>query len=208
LCDAKVSEWEVMVVGCKVARAKGGAVLTALVILASIGGAMAQDMSTMVAGHASTALVPQRACEANPAALSGELSGWNNRAPLVSAQAAGAAARLTLGRAVNGMLSPTPEVSYVLRPEKPGGSVSFGGTYTFTVPKAGHYRVALGSAAWIDVINAGNPTKGLTSIAHGHGPDCSGIRKMVDFALEPGDYILQISANAQAELPLLVTRLP
>lgn len=189
---------------------KRGLVLAAL--LMPSGGALAQEMTGM--GTASPAIVPSPiACPATPAALPGELSGWNRRVPLAAAQVAGAAARLTPGSAVDGTLSPTPEVHYALRPEKPGGSVSFGGIYAFTVPTAGHYRVALGSAAWIDVIKAGdtgkdNPVGGLTSIAHGHGPDCSGIRKMVDFALEPGDYLLQISANAEAKLPLLVTRLP
>ncbi|MBO9724890.1 MAG: homogentisate 1,2-dioxygenase [Novosphingobium sp.] len=173
-------------------------------MLTPSGGALAQEITGM--GAASSAM--PMTCPATPAALPGELSGWNRRVPLVAAQEARAAARLTPGTAVDGTLGPTPEVHYALRPEKPGGSVSFGGIYAFTVPAAGQYRVALGSAAWIDVIKASDTTRGLTSIAHGHGPDCSGIRKMVDFALEPGDYLLQISANADAKLPLLVTRLP
>ena len=200
-----------MMVGRELTGSKGRLLLAALLILTPTGGALAQEMSGMGAGMgtASPAIVPSPiACPATPAALPGELSGWNRRVPLAAAREAGAATRLTLGTAVDGTLSPTPEVHYALRPEKPGGSVSFGGIYAFTVPTAGHYRVALGSAAWIDVIEAGDTTKGLTSTAHGHGPDCSGIRKMVDFALEPGDYLLQISANADAKLPLLVTRLP
>lgn len=184
---------------------KGRLVLAALLMLTPAGVVLAQEMP--VPGSASSAKVPV-ACRATPPALPAELSGWYRRVPLAAGQDAGAAARLTPGNAVEGTLSPTPEVRYAQRPEKPGGSVSFGGIYTFTVSAAGHYRVALGSAAWIDVIRAGDATTGLTSIAHGHGPDCSGIRKMVDFALEPGDYILQISANAEAKLPLLVTRLP
>ena len=46
------------------------------------------------------------------------------------------------------------------------------------------------------------------STAHGHGPACSTIRKMVDFSLQPGRYVLQISANAEAEISVLVTRAP
>ena len=204
-----------MMVGREMTGSKGRLVLAALLMLTATSGAVARDMAGM--GTASPAIVPSpMACPATPAALPGELSGWNRRVPLTAALEAGARpgaeARLTPGTAVDGTLGPTPEVRYALRPEKPGGSVSFGGIYAFTVPEAGHYRVALGSAAWIDVIEAGDAgkgnAKGLTSIAHGHGPECSGIRKMVDFALEPGDYLLQIAANAEAKLPLLVTRLP
>lgn len=196
-----------MVVEREMTGLKGGLVLAALLMLTPPGGALAQEM--IDGGKTAPAIVSSPiACPTTPAALPGELSGWNQRASLAAAQDAGSAARLTPGMGVDGTLRPTPEVRYALRPEKPGGSVSFGGIYAFTVSKAGRYRVALGSAAWIDVINASETAKGLTSIAHGHGPDCSGIRKMVDFALEPGDYLLQILATADAKLPLLVARLP
>ncbi len=65
--------------------------------------------------------------------------------------------------------------------------------------------MALGSGAWIDILKGG---KAVASTAHGHGPDCTGIRKMVDFPLTPGRYTLQIAANGEAALPLLVARLP
>ena len=65
--------------------------------------------------------------------------------------------------------------------------------------------MALGSGAWVDIVKDG---KAIESVAHGHGPDCSGIRKMVDFPLEPGNYVLEIAANGQSQLPLLVAHLP
>ncbi|WP_084465566.1 hypothetical protein [Sphingobium quisquiliarum] len=46
------------------------------------------------------------------------------------------------------------------------------------------------------------------SVAHGHGPNCSGIRKMVDYSLHPGRYTLQIAANSEERLTLLVTPSP
>ena len=67
------------------------------------------------------------------------------------------------------------------------------------------YRIALGSGAWIDLISNGKP---VISIAHGHGPACTGIRKMVDFDLKPGHYTLQISANADQQTSLLIAPLP
>lgn len=188
--------------GRKSGIATGGLALLALMALAPGGGAMAQDRPVAKEGVS---------CAATPTALPRDLSGWTRRVPLLAGRDAASAARLEPGVAVDGTLSPTPEVRYALRPEKPGGSVSFGGIFAFRVPEAGRYRVALGSAAWIDVVEAGAIGKdgsGFASIGHGHGPDCSGIRKMVDFGLEPGDYVLQIAANASVALPLLVTRLP
>jgi hypothetical protein len=98
-----------------------------------------------------------------------------------------------------------PEVRYPHRPEKPGGSVSYGGLVRIDVPAAGTYRVALSSAAWVDLVRGGNA---VTSVKHGHGPDCSGIRKMVDYPLQPGRYTLQISANGEQAITVLVARLP
>ncbi|MFY0022699.1 hypothetical protein ABTQ05_22485, partial [Acinetobacter baumannii] len=56
------------------------------------------------------------------------------------------------------------------------------------VPRAGTYAVALSDAAWIDV-NRNDKTQ--TSTGHDHGPACSGIRKIVAFALVPGHYQLR-----------------
>ena len=70
---------------------------------------------------------------------------------------------------------------------------------------AGTYRVALSSGAWIDLVRDGEP---VASTAHGHGPNCTGVRKMVDFPLTPGRYTLQLGANGEAEMRVLVARLP
>ena len=149
----------------------------------------------------------QTTCTPGASTLPTELAGWAARRPLPAATQASRVrgAALVIGQGVNATLAPTPNVRYVVRPEKPGGSVSFGGLFAFTVQQAGTYRVALGSGAWIDVLKNG---KAVTSTAHGHGPDCTGIRKMVDFPLTPGRYTLQIAANGEAALPLLVARLP
>lgn len=124
---------------------------------------------------------------------------WLSRSKMV------AKATLVPGRAATLTLAPTPTVKYPLRPEKPGGTVSFGGLAGFTVKQAGTWRVALGAGAWIDVVKDG---KAAVSVAHGHGPDCTGVRKMVDYQLTPGVYILQIAASAETALTVLVTRLP
>nr|WP_240334383.1 hypothetical protein [Sphingobium estronivorans] len=144
---------------------------------------------------------------ATQADLPAPLAAWNKPVPLRAAADRKAAGRavLTPGQAVAMALLPTPKIAYPLRPAKPGGTVSYGGLASFTVQQAGTWRVALGSGAWVDVVKDG---KAADSIAHGHGPDCSGIRKMVDYALQPGNYTLQVAANGEDRLTLLVTRLP
>jgi hypothetical protein len=142
-----------------------------------------------------------------PVAPTGELAPWTTPVQLQAAEseASMSRARLTIGKAARLALLQTPEVSYPLRPEKPGGSVSYGGLVLIDVREAGTYRVALDSAAWIDLVRG---KQAVTSSAHGHGPDCTGIRKMVDFPLTPGSYILQIAANGRPQTTVLVTRLP
>jgi len=135
------------------------------------------------------------------------LAGWAAPGALKAAADVkrSATARLTPGKAVAIRLLPTLKVVYPLRPEKPGGSVSYGGLTSFTIADEGIWRVALSSGAWVDVVKDGTASQ---SVAHGRGPDCSGIRKMVDYRLTPGTYTLQIAANGSDALTLLVARLP
>lgn len=157
-------------------------------------------------GGAESERMAPAACVA-PVAPTGELAPWAVPGALTAAASEGATARavLPVGKAVRLALLPTPQVRYALRPEKPGGSVSHGGLVRIAVREAGTYRVALGSAAWIDLVRGG---KAVASTAHGHGPECSGIRKMVDFPLKPGRYTLQIAANGEPSTTVLVARVP
>lgn len=138
--------------------------------------------------------------------LPAELSGWNERQPLEAGKRENrlASATLEIGKGVDARLARTSEVRYPVRPEKPGGSVSYGGLFTFVVDQPGTYRVALGSGAWVDVLR---DKAVIQSATFGRGPECTGVRKMVNFALEPGRYTLMIAANGEPDLPLLVTRL-
>ncbi len=169
------------------------AILSGLLVMAPASSAVAQHE-----GHE---------CSAETGILPQSLENWRSRQ---SAQAADEAstlrdAGLAVGTAIDAGLRPTGEVRFIVRPEKPGGSVSYGGMFSFVVERAGTYRVALGAGAWVDLL-AGE--KAIASIAHGHGPECTGIRKMVDFPLTPGRYTLQIAGNGTPSLPLMVARLP
>lgn len=145
----------------------------------------------------------QQACAALPA----ELAAWTGarvKRKAAPSPAKLASAALPVGQAVEAALLPMTKLSFAVQPEKPGGSVSKGGLFRVDIAEAGTYRVALGSGPWIDVIEKG---AALPSIAHGHGPECSGIRKMVDYEMQAGPHILQISGNGDAALTLMVVRL-
>lgn len=78
---------------------------------------------------------------------------------------------------------------YGVAPERKPDVHKFGGMIPIEVKKAGRLIVALDAGAWIDLVQGGAVVK---SVAHGHGPPCSGIRKMVEFDVMPGRYQLQI----------------
>jgi hypothetical protein len=136
-----------------------------------------------------------------------ELSAWTQRSELVSAARSGdlGTAVLTPGQAVDARLHPTREVAYVTQPEKPGGSVAHGGFLRLRIAAPGTYRIVLSSGAWIDVLKTGKP---VASSAHAPGPACSTARKTVEFPLVRGDYVLQVSANADPTLAILVLQRP
>ena len=48
--------------------------------------------------------------------------------------------------------------------------------------------------------------KSVLSTAHAPGPACTGIRKTVQFPLQPGKYVLQISANADPAIDVMVSQ--
>jgi hypothetical protein len=147
---------------------------------------------------------PQANCTTQTAPT-GELSPWSAPIPLAAAGEPQRLPALAVGQAANLTLLQTPQVRYPLRPDKPSGSASYGGLVGITIAQAGTYRVALSSGAWVDLVRDG---KAVTSVAHGHGPACTGVHKMVDFPLMPGRYTLQFDAIAEAKMRVLVARLP
>jgi len=65
-------------------------------------------------------------------------------------------------------------------------------TAMLQIEKPGVYGIALGDAGWIDVVPEGG-SAALEPVAHGHGPACSSIRKIVRFRLEAGPYRVEVS---------------
>ena len=132
------------------------------------------------------------------------LAGWSSKADVAAAAKADdlSTAGLTVNRAATVALHPTREISFITQPDKPGGSVAHGGLLAIAIDKAGTYQVNLSTGAWIDLVKDG---KSVLSTAHAPGPACTGIRKTVQFPLQPGKYVLQISANADPTIAVMIS---
>lgn len=147
-------------------------------------------------------------CPATPVSLTAPWSGWTTAAPLAAASKAAdlGAATLTLGHRADISLMPASGVTFGIPLARPIATDSTGGLVAITIATPGTYRLALGSALWADMI--GPDGKPVSSIAHGHGPDCSGIHKYVDFPLQPGRYVLQLSGGKVPAVGAMLTPLP
>ena len=131
-------------------------------------------------------------CPAVPPALPADLAGW---------RASGADLASMKAVTVKTMDPATVRLADVPPPKQPGRMA----LATFRVKTAGTYGIALGTKGGIDLYRVGNRTA-LTSTAHGHGPDCSGIRKIVRFALTPGEYRVMVSELEAPEIKLMLVK--
>lgn len=86
-------------------------------------------------------------------------------------------------------------------PTRPGKMV----LASLTVARAGTYGIALDQAAWIDLYPQRSGAA-LTSTAHGHGPACTSIRKIVRYQLVPGTYFVAVSGMQQPRAKLMLVR--
>lgn len=105
------------------------------------------------------------------------------------------------GKNVALTLQPIDRVTFPLAPSRAPAPGTFGGVYHVTVATAGTYRVVLQNGAWIDLVRDG---KSLTSAGHMEGAPCSGIRKIVDFDLQPGTYSVQLSGAKTPQMRILI----
>lgn len=75
---------------------------------------------------------------------------------------------------------------------------------TMRIRKAGTFGIALDQPGWIDVApGRGQP---LASVVHGHGPECSTIRKIVRYRLQPGTYRVAASRLKGTRARLMLVR--
>lgn len=166
--------------------------------------ALAFVLPALGSATAASAQEPAAVCRA-PVAPTGELAPWTRPAPFAAGRDGGGAPRLALGQAVNLTLPATAQVRFAPPPSRAHAAGAHAGLVAIDVPRAGTYRVALSTGVWVDVIRGG---KAVASTAHGHGAACTGIRKIVDFALTPGRHVLQLSGSSSPSLTALVVRRP
>ncbi len=99
-------------------------------------------------------------------------------------------------------LQPATNVHFEPALARAPGDGTYGGFFPLTVTRAGRYRFALSAGAWIDLVSKGER---LMSVAHQHGPACSGIAKIVAFDLQPGRYWLQVSEAKAPSISAMVS---
>lgn len=147
---------------------------------------------------------PATACPAKPVELPADLAGWRVQRPVAAAASPSGAPVLTLGEGARASLHAADQVVFAISPARRGPG-AHGGVFLFDAPRAGRYRVALETPGWVEVVREG---RAVASTAHGHGPPCSGIRKLVDFDLRPGRHLLQVAGAPNASVTVLVAPLP
>jgi len=174
------------------------AVITVALMSAGLmaGQALAADKPNTVPKAACTAKLPPPA----------DMASWSapDARAAATEEAGVARAALIPGKAVTARFAPVSEVHYRVPPEKADGPSTYGGLYSLKIVEPGVYRIASSAAPWMDVFVGKTP---VTSIAHGHGPECTGIGKMVDFPLQPGDYLVQFSESLQPATEIMVVKL-
>jgi hypothetical protein len=146
------------------------------------------------------AAAPVAAAEcATPAPLAEPWTSWTQSGQArVGSQANGAPA-LILGKPVVAALTPAAHVQFAVPPGK-GAKEGHGGLFTLSLRQAARVGIALDGAAWVDVVTG---TTALASVEHGHGPACSGIRKIVWFDLPAGRHLVQIAGSKAATMRVM-----
>ncbi|RVU05802.1 hypothetical protein EOE18_07420 [Novosphingobium umbonatum] len=143
---------------------------------------------------------------AQPCAMpEGDYTPWASPTTIAAADDAGTAPPIALNAAKMVKLRPIALVHYTQTPAKIGAADNYGGLMSLHIATPGNYRLALSAGAWIDVLA---PQGEQRSVAHSHGPECSGVRKMVDFNLAKGDYLVQIAASAAPSITVMALPVP
>lgn len=128
---------------------------------------------------------------ATPAPLAEPWTSWPQSGQArAGAQAHGAPA-LILGKPVIATLVPVAHVQFATPPGK-GAKEGHGGLFTVSLKQGARVGIALDGPAWVDVVSG---VEAVASVEHGHGPACSGIRKIVWFDLPAGRHLVQIAGS-------------
>lgn len=150
---------------------------------------------------------PEPACATvSNANLPADLAAWAKPAEALEAGADRAAPVLPLGKPMDLALKPSADVRFVAMPEqKRAPENAHAGLVKLNIPAGGIWRVAASGPVWIDMLSASGP---VASSNHGRMAPCTSLRKVVEFPLTAGEYLLQLSGNPGPELRLMVAPKP
>lgn len=124
---------------------------------------------------------------------------WTQSGAATAGGTASTAPRLILGRPVTASLRPGAQVQFAVPPGK-NAPKSYAGLFTLSVKMPSRVGIALSEGAWVD---AAAGSTAIPSVDHGHGPDCSGIRKIVWFDLSPGLHTIQIAGSPKPTVRIM-----
>lgn len=154
--------------------------------------AMSLAAAVPAVAFAAPAAKPAASCPAAPV-LPPELADWSRAAATKTIYAYGddlGADWSSLGAARTKLpLHRFESLRYAVAPERKPDVYKFGAMVPIDVKASGRLVVALDAGAWIDLVQGGRIVKSAT---HRHGPACSGIRKLVEYDVTQGRYLLQI----------------
>lgn len=163
---------------------------------------MAIAPATLHAQEAAPAAATSASCPSTPAALDEPWTAWNGSQRAIEAgKATGAMPTLFLGAPLKLKLVAPDVIALARPPARRLDPAKYSGLATIELERAGRVGLALSAAAWVDVISRGVIE---ASIDHEHGPDCSGIRKIVWFDLQPGTHVVQIVDNPSPTVTIMV----
>jgi len=103
-------------------------------------------------------------------------------------------------------LTPQERVDFAVAPErKRSGDAPYAGLARLHIAVAGTYRLALSRPYWVDIVQSGSliSSSGFTG-SHG----CEAPRKIVQYTLAAGDFVLQVSGAGSADVGLTLTAAP
>jgi hypothetical protein len=111
------------------------------------------------------------------------------------------------GKALQLKLQPQTAVTLPVPPQKPPrNSAPFAGTLAIAAPATpGSYAVAMSAGGWIEAIQDG---KSLRTVAFSGATGCTGLRKIVVFAIEAKPLTLQLSDVASELITIAILQAP
>jgi hypothetical protein len=86
-----------------------------------------------------------------------------------------------------------------------GAGMGSAGLVRLQITKAGSYRISVGSPMWVDLAS-GSTLIGSSDFAGQHG--CDAPHKIVQYDLQPGAFVLQLTGGSGNHVRVTVTRVP